>query len=122
MEETEENLARDLASDVRRAGHIEFFLDDGDRMPDGTRLTKSGQELLAKALDHLSKQRSETHCVVLESGKVIGPMTEQEANDLRTRIEKDFAERGLVKRLIVLKEFIEQINKIPIELLGREWK
>ncbi len=41
----------DLASDVKKAGHIEFYLDHGDRAPDGTRLTESGQKMIAEALE-----------------------------------------------------------------------
>lgn len=40
----------DLAEDVKRAGHLEFYEDHGDRAPDGTRLTNSGQRMIEEAL------------------------------------------------------------------------
>lgn len=40
----------DLADDVGKAGHLEFYLDHDDRAPDGDRLSKKGQKIIEDAL------------------------------------------------------------------------
>lgn len=49
MSETTKQDLLDLAADLEKAGHIEFYEDHGDRAPDGTRLSPKGQKILKEA-------------------------------------------------------------------------
>jgi hypothetical protein len=40
----------DLADDVAKAGHLEFYEDHGDRAPDGARLTENAKKMIEMAL------------------------------------------------------------------------